>query len=187
MDEWAARERADLIERIDRHGYTAIVVGTGACSVPGCDCRPEPYPYAYSLGFCEDDHAELVVFGLPLDAVGVVMDPIHAAVRRGRPVAVGDEHRHDLGNGPIVSLVPVPELWARRDPGRIGGWVDLFGPPLPAMVQVCWADRHGCLPWESGCDPDVAARQPILADDPLRYPRPPRDRSRHRRRSGRRR
>lgn len=174
-------ERRDTIARIEKHGYTAMVIGTGECSVPGCDCKPEPYPYSYSLGFCEYDHPELVSFGLPLSAVNSVMDPVFAAVRAGRPLQVGREHRHQLDGGPVISLVSVPDLWVRRDPGRIGAWIDVFGPPLPSFVQICWADRHGHLPWEEGCDQPVAAAQPMLADDPIRYPRPPRNRDRHRR------
>lgn len=176
------RLRQDAIERIERHGYTAVVVGTGECAVPGCTCRPEPHPYAYSLGFCTHDHPELVVFGLTLPAVNTVMDPVLAALRSGAPLAVGQQHRHQLLRGPVISLVPVPELWLRRDPGRIGAWLDLYGPPLPSFVQICWADRNGHLPWDVNCDPAVAAAQPVLTDDPIRYPRPPRTRQRHRRR-----
>jgi hypothetical protein len=176
------QQRRDTIDRIHRYGYTAMVVGTGQCSVPGCDCRPEPYPYAYSLGFSEHDQPEIVTFGLPLAHVNELMDPLFDAVEDGHPTAIGREHRHDLGGGLVVSLVAVPDLWVRRDPGRIGAWIDVFGPPLPSFVQACWGDRHGRLPWDDGCIPAVAAAQPILADDPIRYPTPTRSCSRHRRR-----
>jgi hypothetical protein len=174
--------RADTIDRIERYGYTATVVGTGECSVPGCTCSPEPYPYAYSLGLCEHGHPELVVFGLPLTHVNTVMKPVFEAVRDGSPLAIGREHRHDLGGGPVVSLLPVPDLWVQRDPGRIGGWFDVYRSAPPPFVQICWADRHGAMPWQPDCDREVSALQPILADDPLRYPRPPRNTARHRRR-----
>lgn len=169
--------RAETIERIDRYGYTATVVGTGECSVPGCTCKPEPHPYSYSLGLCQHDHPELVVFGLPLAAVNAVMDPVFRAVRNGRPLEFGREHRHQVrAGGPVLSLVPVPALWVRRDPGRVGNWIDVYGFNLPSFVQICWADRDGSMPWEPNCNPSVRELQPILADDPLRYPRPPRNR-----------
>lgn len=174
----------DMGERIDHHGYTAMVVGTGECSVPGCVCAPDPYPYAYSLGFCEREHPELVTFGLPLPAVNAVMDPVRDALRLGTPLAIGREHRHQLDHGPVISLVEVPDLWVRRDPGRIGMWIGMYGHPLPDFVQICWADRNERLPWDDDCDPGVAAAQPLLADDPLRYPKPPRNRDRHRRHRG---
>lgn len=173
--------RRGAVERLERYGYTAMVIGTGECSVPGCECRPEPYPYAYSLGFCDLDHPEVVAFGDLRSTVNTLMDPVFAAVRAGRPMAVGPEHRHQTPGGPVIALVPVPDLWVRRDPNRIGAWFDIFDPPFPSFVQICWADRHGHLPWETGCDPAVTAAQPILADDPIRYPRPPRNRARHQR------
>ncbi len=119
--------RRDAIERIERHGYTTMVVGTGECAVPGCTCRPEPYPYAYSLGVCEYDHPELVTFGLPLRAINAVMDPVVDALRSGAPLAIGPEHRHEFDRGLVISLVPVPELWVRRDPGRIRAWIAAIG------------------------------------------------------------
>jgi hypothetical protein len=177
---------AELVAKIDHHGYTMIVVGTGECSVPGCVCSPEPYPYAYSLGLVEHDHPELVVFGLPLTHVNTVAAPVFEAAAAERPLAVGREHRHHLAAGPIIALVPVPDLWVRRDPGRIGGWLDVFASTyrrIPPFLQICWADAEGAMPWEPDCHPDVAALQPLLADDPLRYPRPPRNVRRQRRRS----
>lgn len=176
------RLRQETAERIDRFGYTAMVVGTGDCTVPGCTCTPSSHPYAYSLGFVEHDHPELVAFGVPLSHVNTLMDPLYEAVRSGSPPTVGREHRHRLTDGLVVSLIPVPDRWVHRDPGRIGAWVDLYGPPLPPFVQVCWADHRGRLPWEPRCREEVVARQPILADDPIRYPRPPRNTARHRRR-----
>ena len=179
--------RADLIRLIDRHGYTTIVVGSGECSVPGCNCEPEPHTYAYSLGVFDHDHPELVLFGMPLSHVNSLTDPVYAAAAAGTPLAVGREHRHTLDCGATISLVPVPELWLRRDPGRIGCWLDMYGAAngLPAFVQICWADGDGSMPWEASCQPAVAALQPVLADDPLRFPRPPRNRARHGRRRAR--
>lgn len=168
------------LERIERFGYTATLVGSGDCVVPGCRCEPEPYPYAYSIGLCEHGHPELVVFGLDLPHVNAVMDPIVAAARAGSPLAVGPEHRHVFATVHEYCLVPVPDLWARRDPGRIGGWIDVYRTALPPFLQIVWADHHGNMPWDDTCDPIVGAIQPILADDPLRYPKPPRNTARQR-------
>ena len=182
LDDVFDRLRQEAADRIDRHGYTAVAVGTGECSVAGCSCRPERHPYAYSLGFTEHDHPELVTFGLPIPAANMLIDPVLHAARSGEPMAIGREHRHRIDGGPVVALVPVPELWLRRDPGRFSSWIDLYGPPLPPVVQICWADHHERMPWEPGCDEAVVAAQPILADDPLRYPPPPHRRGRRRRR-----
>jgi hypothetical protein len=176
--------RANTVARIEQYGYTMTVVGTGDCEVPGCTCGPAPYPYAYSLGLVEHDQPELVMFGVPLSHVNTLARPVYEAIVAGRPLAAGREHRHELTSGAIISLVPVPDLWLRRDPGRVGGWLDVYASThrrLPAFTQICWADAAGSMPWEPACDTAVAAIQPVLADDPLRYPRPPRNTARHRR------
>lgn len=177
--------RADTLAKIGQHGYTMIVVGSGECAVPGCTCSPEPYPYAYSLGLVDLGHPELVTFGVPLTHVNALARPVFEAVAAGRPLAVGREHRHELDDAPSISLVPVPDLWVQRDPGRVGGWFDIYSTPdagIPSFVQVCWSDATGAMPWERGCDRRVAELQPVLEDDPVRYPSPPRNSSRHRRR-----
>jgi hypothetical protein len=51
---------------------------------------------------------------------------------------------------------------------------------LPPLLQICWADSDGLMPWEPECDPAVRDLQPLLDDDPLRYPKPPRNSSRPR-------
>ncbi len=177
-----AQFRAQARERIDRYGYTAIVVGTGECSVPDCRCEPESYPYAYSIGLCERGHPEVVVFGLDRWHVSAALDAVAEAACAGNPLAVGPEHRHVFAGVHEYCLVPVPELWARRDLGRIGGWIDLYRSALPPLLQICWADEHGTMPWDDACDPGIRAVQPILSDDPIRYPKPPRSTSRQRRR-----
>lgn len=176
--------RADTVARIERYGYTMTVVGTGECEVPGCTCGPEPYPYAYSLGFVKHSQPEVVMFGLPRSHVNTLARPVYEAVVAGRPFTVGRAHRHELASGAVISLVPVPDLWLRRDPGRVGGWLDVYAQDhhrLPAFTQICWADAAGSMPWESSCNSAVAAIQPVRADDPMRYPRPPRNTARHRR------
>lgn len=123
-----------------------------------------------------DEH---VVFGLPADRVHCVLHPICNAAIGGQPFAIGREHRHELPGGPVVALVPVPDRWVERDPGRIGSWFGVYDGPPPRFVQIFWADRFGFMPWEAQCATSVVAAQPVLQDDPIRFPRPPRNRDRH--------
>jgi hypothetical protein len=182
-DDWRDEWVDDMRSKVDEHGYGVVVVGTGECSFPGCTCEPEQYPYAYSIGMVEHGLPELVTFGVPLSHVNALMRPVFEAGHHGE-LEMGREARHRFGTGAPVALVPVPRLWVQRDPGRIGGWIDLYSGsrPIPDFVQVCWADRDDRMPWDTGSDPAAAALQPVLADDPLRYPRPPRNNGRHRRR-----
>lgn len=176
---------ADARRRIEQYGYTMNIVGTGECAVPGCTCRPSPHPYAYSLGLVQYHHPEVVMFGVPRSHVNALADPVFEAAAAGRPLAVGREHRHVLPGGLPISLVPVPDQWVRRDLDRIGGWLNVYAEEclwVPPFLQICWPDHDGHMPWEPACDPHVTDVQPLLADDPLRYPKPSRRAGRHPRR-----
>jgi len=166
------RLRADTRALIDRFGFTKLMIGTGECSVPGCDCVAESYPYAYTLGMCEHDSPEFVTFGVPSTHVASIVDPICNAVIDGVALPLGRECRIDLGgDGPLVSLVPVPDRWFEHDPDRIGSWHCLFRTRTPSFVQICWGDEDDRMPWEPACNPAVVAVQPVLADDPISFPR----------------
>lgn len=180
-----ARFRADVAARIMRYGYTTIVVGTGECSVPGCTCPPSRYPYAYSLGLHRHDHPEIVMFGVPLAGASELAGSVFDAIQDGHPFPIGREFRTPLRDRLSISLDPVPARWVERDPGRVGQWFAHFGERrMPEFVQVVWSDLRGRMPWDVDADPLVRSMQPLLADDPIRVPEPPRHTTRHRRRAG---
>jgi hypothetical protein len=166
------RLRAETRARIDRFGFTKLIVGTGECTVPGCDCEPEPHSYTYTLGMCDHGSREFVTFGLSMLQANSVVDTVCENVIRGRGVPIGRDHRVRLAGGPTVSFVAVPDRWVEVDADRVGSWFDLYAPRFPTFVQVCWSDEAGHMPWEPGCNPAVAAVQPVLADDPVSIPRP---------------
>lgn len=172
---------AETIARIERFGFTTVTIGTGECDVPGCThTQPEPYTYAFSLGMIEHTLDEYVVFGLPAALVHHVLHAVCQVAIDEQPLAVGYEHRHSLPGGPIVTLLDVPDQWVQRDLHRVGSWLNVYGAStLPRFVQIFWADRNGHMPWDDGCDPHLPGAQPILADDPISIPKPPRNRSRH--------
>lgn len=172
------RLRAEARARIRRYGFTKLIIGTGQCDVPGCDCEPDPYSYAYTLGMCDHASPEFVTFGLPMSHVASVVDPACVTVMDGRQLSIGRDHRVDLPGGPTISFVAVPDMWVDRDSDRVGAWFDLYAPRTPEFVQICWADEQGYMPWEVGCNPAVAAVQPVLADDPVTVPPPVEDKPR---------
>lgn len=185
MTDFFARFRADIAERIVRHGYTLIVVGAGECSVPGCTCPPSPHPYAYSLGLHRYDHPEIVMFGVPFSGADELARSVYDAIADGQPFPTGREFRTPLRDRLSISLDPVPARWVERDPDRVGQWFAHFGVRrMPEFVQVVWSDLLGRMPWDADADPAVRAMQPLLADDPIRIPAPRRRPARHRRRAG---
>ena len=164
------RNRFEARQRIDRYGFTKFIIGSGECSVPGCDCEPDLHPYAYTLGMHAHGSPDFVTFGLPISKVSAVVDPVCERAMRGSPVPIGKEHRTQLARGVVVSLVPVPDEWVGHDPGLVGAWFDVFAPRFPSFVQIFWADEAGRMPWEPACNPAVAVMQPLLFEDPLSVP-----------------
>ncbi len=164
------RLRAETRARIDRFGFTKLIIGSGECAVPGCDCEREPHPYTYTLGMCDHDSPEFVTFGLTMSESNVIVDTVCENVMRGRTVPIGRDHHIHIGDGPAVSFLEVPDEWVAHDLDRVGSWFALYAPRFPSFVQICWADENGYMPWEPGCNPAVAALQPILADDPISVP-----------------
>jgi len=164
------RLRAETRKRIDRFGFTKLMIGSGACTIPGCDCEPEPHSYTYTLGMCDHDSPEFVTFGFPMSQVSSVVDTVCQNVMRGREAPIGRDHRIGLGSGPTVAFVAVPDRWLEVDPNRVGSWFDLYAPRIPTFVQICWSDDAGNMPWEPACNPAVTALQPLLADDPVGVP-----------------
>ncbi|MEM1332458.1 MAG: DUF4262 domain-containing protein [Actinomycetota bacterium] len=170
-----ARFRAETRQRIQRYGFTKLIIGTGECSIPGCDCEPDLHPYAYTLGMHRHDSHEFVTFGLPLSKVSAVVDPVCKMTLDGLPLAVGRDHRFHLSDDLVVSLVDVPDLWVEHDPGRVGAWFDLYEPQFPTFVQIFWGDEQGRMPWEPACNPAVATMQPMLFEDAMSVPPPAMD------------
>lgn len=171
--------RLDTERRILQFGYTMLGIGYGSCAIPGCSCNegPSAQPYAYSFGLWKHDHPEIVMFGVPMSHVNDVSNLVYNRLLDGDPLPVGREHLHRVPGGPLIALEHVPPGRIRRDPGRIAGWLDHFGQRVdrrPAMLQALWGDRDDVMPWEDGFDPEVAALQPLLVDDPINVPPRPR-------------
>lgn len=167
-DELRLRISASILH----HGHTVISVGSGRCSHPGCDCEPIPVPWSYTIGFTARDHPEIVAFGLNERCGCHLMDSLYQRIDRGDPLPVGEVVNLD---GHIVKLAPAPVEWLAHDPGRMGTWMEhhLAGcnsVRLPDVLQLLWADYDGWFPDDDSCDPEVAALQPVLANDPYSYP-----------------
>lgn len=158
---------------IARRGFFVVSVGSGRCAVPGCCCTPEPQPWCYTIGLSELQHPELVVMGLPPEAAHSVMTRAYERARFGNPLESGVEYELDSVR---IKLVEVPGDWLATDPSRMALWVQHYGPgrkalTLPYVTQLVWADAAGRFPDDPACDPAIRELQPVLADNPVDYPR----------------
>ena len=157
-----------IARAIATRGLAVFSVGSGECSVPGCKCEPEPVPWSYTVGLVERQHPEVVTLGLPPIHAVEILNWVHdrdVAGKRIEPCTV------EWFNGVPIRLVPVPAEWVTSDDDPMGQWFHHYGigrPTLdpPPVLQLLWADRHGVLPGEAGCERRIEELQPRLFEHP---------------------
>jgi hypothetical protein len=154
-----------IARAITRRGLAVMSDGSGECWVPGCECEPEPIPWSYTIGLVERGHPEVVTFGLPPNAAVAILNWVHDRDVAGRRIEPGTIERY---NGVPITLVPAPVQWMMSDDDPMGQWFAHYGvgrPTIepPPLLQLVWADRHGVLPGQAGCERAIEERQPLLA------------------------
>ena len=184
----------DIAHKIARHGFTTMAVGSGQCSVSGCDCPPNAAPtWAYSIGMLEHNHPEVVIVGETPERAYHLIDLAYQRHHLGLSLPFGRDDRTTALDATITT-VPVPDrCWTESDLMafwhnyyRTIGWPPIDGFAVP-VVQLVVADAAGRFPWDEECDDDLRASQPIIQDDDSVWPRWNRASRRARQRSNRRR
>lgn len=135
--------KADVLRRIEQHGFTAIYVGPDE----------EKQPHAYTVGLCAKtkDQREIIVLGLPPDAA------IHVLNIIGQRLVDGEELplRKDIDGifeGFPARLVPVNAKKA-GDYIRVANWYAkdvLKRDRRLQALQLLWPDRFGMWPGTPG-------------------------------------
>jgi hypothetical protein len=141
------------------------------------------------VGLIERGQPELVVLGL--DPMSAHEGITWVADRAKKGFSVPVNMRDPLDDFDL-KLVDVPFDWLATDPSRMAMWFNHydsgpFGSIAPDVRQLVWADDKGVFPDDPVCDPEVVARQPLLAVDPFTYPQPARPRrnaARHQKQQG---
>ena len=168
--------RLETSRKIRDFGFVVQLIGYGECSVRGCDCTPEPDPWAYTVGCVELGHPEVVSIGCCLQHAHSLINAVMREFRDGRAIPIGDRSG-TVVDGQLIALAPVPTEWVKTDPDRIASWWDHYEPgrpdiAAPEIVEAVVADSDGAFPWDRPDGP------PLLADDPISYPRRPSRRTR---------
>jgi hypothetical protein len=159
---------------IASHGHAVIPIGYGGCSVPGC-CGPAlKHPWTYTVGLVEQGHPEIVLLGLDPHSAQHGINWVAAEAKQGRPVPLD---RPKTVDGVGIKLIEVPGRWLATDLNRMAMWFNHYRPGHasvrhPDVCQLLWADAQGRFPDDPLCDPKIVAMQPVLASDPLRFPKP---------------
>lgn len=140
---------AKTMKDIERDGWTTI-------SVFAEDDTP---PFAYSIGFQEHDHPEVIVIGLTPVIAHQIIGGLYDRVAAGETFADGQRDSRVLDGYDVMFREMPPDGRPLNMARRYYGVDD-----LPAL-QIVWPDREGRFPDEEGFDPQYAGIQDI---DPIR-------------------
>lgn len=120
------------------------------------DTVPE---HAFTVGMWQTwQHPEVIVFGLPTEALHALLELTADEVDGGRRLVPGEKYDDFLSGYPIhVRAVP-RALIARFLPlaGSLNGDAEF------EVLQICWPDRRGRWPWDESVHDSVRHLQPIL-------------------------
>ena len=118
-------------------------------------------PYAFTVGlYYTLEVPELVVFGLPLQESGTLLNVMGVKQRAGRRF-ICETPIIDLMPGRSVVMRPVAPRHYRRNLGY-AVWFYRDLPRIFPCWQLVWSDGQGRFPWDAGVDPAVRSAQPLL-------------------------
>lgn len=137
-----------VISDVREYGWHVVKVG-------GDDEDPT---FAFTIGLTRNyGHPELILFGLPFDAMHTVLDMAGAAIKSGGRFEAGattDELLEDYA----CTFVTFPRS-AYRDHLGYASW--FYGDEAFAALQCVWPDRDGRYPWQAGASAGFKALQPV--------------------------
>ncbi|RIQ11667.1 DUF4262 domain-containing protein [Jiangella rhizosphaerae] len=136
QQQWQDQEDAWMRDTVRRHGW-AVQYAAGAP------------PFAYTVGLYGLGHAELLVYGLDLQASAWVLNQLGDKIRDGERFGPGRPLRL-AGWAHRLQLFPFHD---GDDPPVLGSAQRFYGrdaaDPVPAL-QLIWDDAAGRFPWEDG-------------------------------------
>ncbi|MEW6493544.1 MAG: DUF4262 domain-containing protein [Cyanobacteriota bacterium] len=116
--------------------------------------------FAYSIGLWHHfQHPEIILFGLPYEVMGRIINIIGDQVKAGTRFEAGKPYYEILENYPCVfETVASAQIgnflcWAR--------WFYGYQDQFPAL-QGFWPDKAGKFPWDEGFDSKFLPYQPLL-------------------------
>jgi hypothetical protein len=146
---------------IEKHGYFTMAVMS----------TPTTPSWAYTIGFLERGHPELVVVGLSAESAHGFISQAWRDTVDGHPFEPGRQHRRTWSKPGCVDLafvmLDLPDLqW--EFPSDLTSALHTYyrsrgGYPCePAVRQLVWPDLEGRLPWDEGFDETMRKYQPLL-------------------------
>ncbi len=158
LDRWRFDYLGRVHGQVRDHGFSIQAVGGG----------DDGASWAYTIGFLELGHPEVIVFGLDVQSAGEALHVLHREIVDGARRPIGIEHVQSLGDGDDgVRLLPVPDSAWWDDANRLAvaaAYYSALGWEREQLraVQLVWAAPGGHFPWEPECSPRFRHVQPIL-------------------------
>ena len=138
-----------LLADIDRVGWHVVMIPEEE-GTPG---------WSFSVGlFKTFNHPEVVVFGLPLELSGQVINGIGADIQKGNTFESGQEYPEIL-EGVLCTFRMVARRWYRPFFGYAGWYYQ--GHEFP-VLQCIWPDRQQHYPWQPEFKQAWLWAQPLL-------------------------
>jgi hypothetical protein len=139
-----------VFDDIKRYGWHVLGVEPDETS-PG---------FAYSIGLWHQfNHPEVILFGLPYEVMGRIINTIGEQVKAGTEFEAGKPYYEIFEGYPCmfetVANVQIGNFlcWAR--------WFYGYEDQFPAL-QGFWPDKAGKFPWDEGFDSKFLPYQPLL-------------------------
>ncbi len=124
-----------LLSDIDRIGWHVVMI-------PEENGEPG---WSFSVGlFKSFRHPEIVVFGLPLELSGQVINGIGSDVQKGIAFEAGQEYG-DILEGVLCTFRSVATRWYRPFLGYAAWYYEGLNFPV---LQCIWPDKEQHYPWE---------------------------------------
>jgi hypothetical protein len=156
--QWQVQHLQRVRRSIDEHGFTVQAV-SGNGGAPS---------WAYTIGFLELGHPEVIVFGLDPECAAAALRRLYDEILDGRHRPVGLEHPQTLAAADDeIRLLPVPQSAWDDDANHFAVAAAYYAalawePEARRAVQLVWAAPGGHFPWEPECPERFRVLQPIL-------------------------
>jgi hypothetical protein len=116
--------------------------------------------FVYSIGLFENyKHPEIVIFGLPINTMGSIINGIKDQIQNGTTFKT-DINYSDVLNGFDVQFIEVDKE-NYPDYFGYGGWYYNKNFDFP-VLQLIWPDKEAKLPWDNNFNSDWKFKQPLL-------------------------
>lgn len=118
-------------------------------------------PYAFTVGlYYTLEVPELVVFGLPLQESGTLLNVMGAKQQAGKRFICETPQTGLLADRAVVMRPVAPRHYREQLGYAVWFYRDL--PRIFPCWQMIWSDAKGKFPWDAEVDPAVRLAQPLL-------------------------